>query len=413
MSISVIIVIVLLLSFAVSGIAQRLGFARPGRCGVEYLVLGVLLGPRASGIISSEAVATLTPFFSVVLGLVGFRAGLLLHGPSRSLRRAVPGVIAALFVGAAVTGLTLWALDGLGLDISRPHWFAIELGAIAMTANETLVRYSAERFGARGAVADLLVSTAAAMNVVAVLAFGATLAVSRAATLTDPLGLGELEWFLLCIGLGLVTGLFHNFFVAKDEGEDRQFLAVVGVLLFGSGIAYALGLSPLFVTVIAGYLVGASRSEGGGLAKMVERLEPPLEVVLLFALGILLEPMWGLSWAIVVLFPVARIAVLLIAAWLGLRIVPGPRVTRPGRALVGVGILGVAIGLDFALANREASALVIYALIAALVVTDLFAMPALRQVLADAGELHVVPAVMDAGQPPTAEPPAPPTEAAP
>lgn len=392
MTVSVIIVIVLLLSFAVSGIAQRIGLARAGRCGVEYLLLGVVLGPRMTGMIGSSAVATLFPFFSVVLGVVGFRTGLLLHGPSRSLRRAVPGVVSALFVGASITGLTLWAVDGLGLDISRPHWFAIELGAVAMTANETLVRWSADRFGARGAVSELLVSTAAAMNVVAVLAFGATLAVSRAATNADPLGLGGFEWFLLCIGLGLVTGLFHNFFVARADGDDRQFLAVVGVLMFGSGVAYALGLSPLFVTVIAGYLVGASRPEGGGLAKMVERLEPPLEVVLLFAMGILLEPMWGASWVIVALFPIARVLMISFGVWLGLRVVRAPRVVRPGSALVGVGILGVAISLDFALVNREASALVINALIAGLVLTDLIAVPALRHVLADAGELHVVPA---------------------
>lgn len=396
MSISFVLVLVLILGFLVSRIVENLGLARPGRSGVEYLALGVLLGPRVSNFITETTVATLTPFLSVVLGVVGFRMGLVLRMPGlpgdspengQSPRRyAIPGIVAGLFVGAAVTGLTLIAVDLLALDIDRPQWFAIELGAIAMTANETSVRAIASRLGARGPVSSLIASMATSTNVMALLAFGAALSVARASSGAGPSGV---EWFLVSVGIGLGQGLLYHLFVSKNEGEGSQFLAVVGVLVFGSGVAYALELSPLFVTILGGLVVGAVLDPADQLGRVIERLEMPLEIVLLFSAGVLLEPLEGLGWALVLAFPIARLAAFGLGGAIGVRVVRKlPKIRGSGNALMGLGILTVAMAVNFALVNREAASLVTNAVIFGLLLTDVLAVPALRQVLADAGELH-------------------------
>ncbi len=394
MSISLVIVLALALSFAFARVAERYGLTQPGRSGVEYLLLGVILGPHVSAVVDRSALATLAPFFSVILGVVGFRMGLLLHGPSRTWRSAGPGVLTAVFTGATVTGVTLLAQELLELGSSTSHWFAVELGAIAMTANETAIRYRSGRLGARGPVTDQLFATAAAMNVTAVIFFGAALALARGDAPLPGFQPGGVAWFGVSLLVGGATGFLHHWFVQKNEGEDKQFLAIVAVLVFGSGIAFALGLSPLFVTIIAGILVGRSTPVGDPLHRMVDRLEAPLEVLLLLAVGLSLAPLTGSGWFLVVAFPLVRLLAVRIGARFGHR-------SGMGRGLAGVGVLSVAIALEFVLlggaegsaleAAPSSGALVVNAVILSLLVTDLLAGAQLRAVLADAGELHLVP----------------------
>lgn len=397
--------------------------------GIEYAVIGVLLGPLMPwGLIGEDTLLSLDLLISLLLGLLGFTVGLHAREALRRFDHFLAGSVAALLialvVGLTVLGLLQW-IEPAYLDDPAPLlaipvwtdgarlyqlwaandalWLALTLGAAAAIASSTAIRAATERWQAEGPPVVLLHDLASAGHVIAVLLFGFALAGDRAIDAADNYGLSLVEWSLLIGAAGGITGLLFMIFIGGAEDDLRLYLATLGVVIFAAGIGAALGVSPLFVNMVAGLTVAATSVHGDRLRVNLDQLHRPASILLLVFAGIAWRPVTGWLWLIPVAYLLTRVGTRLLASrWAVSTFVHGVELRRVGGGLIGQGSLAAAIALSYAQGHPERGALVLTAVLLPMLITDLFAVRTLRGVLANAGAIR--PRAKLAREPSTTEP---------
>lgn len=353
--------------------------------GLEFVVLGLAMGPQLLGVISEEMIAILQPIVSFALGLLGFLLGLSIRHRFQSGWAAAAICSAVIVAGSVGAGLTL-GINLSGISIVEPFWLALALAAMAAVSSERCIDLVCATVGARGPVTDLLHAIARISSVVAVAGFGCALAFFRA---SDAFDLSRAEWLLVAVAVGAVCGILYRLFIGRDHSEELTFLATIGVVIFASGLASGMGMSPLFVNMIAGLTVAALSTRADELSAQLDRLEPPLEVAILVFGGLLWSAPAGVGWLVAAAWVALRLGSLLFAPALALRLTStGEATPRIGHGLFAEGPLVMAIAVNFAQISPPAANVALTAAILALFVTDILAAGALRRVIADAGEIR-------------------------
>jgi Kef-type K+ transport system membrane component KefB len=405
------VVLAFLASRLLHGYAERVGLVS----GIEYAVVGVLIGPQMPwSLLDADILLSLDLLISLLLGLLGFMVGLHAREALRRFEHFLAGSLAALAVavavGLAVLGLIQWIepvyladpvpmieipvwADGTYLyqlyAADDALWLALTLGAAAAIASSTAIRATAKRWKAEGPPVVLLADLAAAGQVIAIMLFGLALAGDRAIDAADSYGLSLVEWALLIGAAGAVTGLLFMIFIGGAEDDLRLYLATIGVVIFAAGIGAALGISPLFVNLIAGLTVAATSAHGDRLRKNLDSLRRPVSILLLVFAGLAWRPVGGWLWLIPAAYLLTRVGARLLATrWAVSTFVHGVELRRVGGGLIGQGSLAAAIALSYAQGHPDRGHIVLSAVLLPMLVTDLFAARTLRRVLANAGAIR-------------------------
>lgn len=396
MSLTLSLVLVVVFAFLVSRTLHRYAPQVLTLWSLEYLLIGFVVGPMGVGLLGRQELEVLQPFMSLTLGLVGFALGLPLRRRVARLSHFAFGVLAALGVifltAFAMRPVLGWLAPSVRGDSQL--WLLLALGAAAAACSAEIIDSTRSALKARGPTTSLLRSFAVATNVTAVCVAGFGLAMARAQDGSGRLGLSEPTWLLGSAGLGLALGILFWLFVG-DEGEEHQertFLATVGVVVFASGLASAIGISPLFLNALAGIVVSMlPRTERLNVA--VARLQRPALIILLIFAGALLQLKLSLLLVVPVIYAVVRYIVLRISTAVVSRAVPRLRVVpRFGEGVVAQGAIAAAIALNFAQINPELADVVLPIVLLGLVLSDIFSIDGLRRVLTDAGEVgHAEP----------------------
>ncbi len=383
--------------------------------GIEYVIVGVLIGPMMPwGLIDEDTLVSLDLLISLLLGLLGFMVGLHAREALRRFEHFLAGSVAAvtiaMTVGVAMLGLLQW-LEPAYLDDPAPMleipvwtdgsrlyqiwaanealWLALTLGAAAAIASTTAIRAATERWQAEGPPVVLLRDLASAGHVIAVLLFGLALAGDRAIAAADNFGLSLVEWALLIGAAGGITGLLFMIFIGGAEDDVRLYLATLGVVIFAAGIGATLGVSPLFVNMIAGLTVAATSVHGDRLRSNLDQLRRPVAILLLVFAGIAWRPVAGWLWLIPLAYLLTRVGTRLLASrWAVSTFVHGVELRRVGGGLIGQGSLAAAIALSYAQVHPARAHVVLSAVLVPMLLTDLFALRTLRSVLANAGAIR-------------------------
>lgn len=383
--------------------------------GIEYAVVGVLIGPMMPwGLIDEDTLLQVDLLISLLLGLLGFIIGLharvALSRFENFLAGSVAAVAVALVVAVTLLGLIQWLMpvylydsepilaipvwtDGARLyqiwAADEALWLALTLGAAGAIASWTAIRSVTERWQAEGPPVVLLEDIASAGQVIAVLLFGLALAGDRAIAAADGYGLSLVEWALLIGAAGGITGLLFMIFIGGAEDDMRLYVATLGVVIFAAGIGSALGVSPLFVNMVAGLTVAATSAHGDRLRTNLDQLGRPLSILLLVFAGIAWRPVAGAMWLIPLAYLLTRVGMRLLASrWAVSTFVHGVELRRVGGGLLGQGALAAAIALSYAQGHPEHGHLVLSAVLVPMLITDLFAVRTLRRVLANAGAIR-------------------------
>jgi hypothetical protein len=419
LNITLLLVLLVVFSYGVGHLVARYASRFLVFSGAEYLLVGVLIGPQiAPRLLSEDALARLQPLVSLLLGLVGFSFGVFASRNTRRLDAALAGVVSALavvlVVGGALTALAVWLVPVdeatssfvirrtlvvsrgwiVELYASSEHlWLGLGLGAAAAVGSSMSLELTMQLLRARGRVLDFLRVCATASQITAVVLLGLGLAAARGAETAGRLGIGVTQWALAAAGAGIACGLLFSLFIGRESDAPRIFLAAIGCVIFASGIGSALGISPLFVNLVAGVVVAATSPHSVRLREELGRLRHPLLVLLTIFAGAMWVPASGLLW----LFPVAYIALRFLArraatslaATIFLR---SPlRASRPGLGLLGQGTLAIAIGVNYAQRFPDQAPIVLTTVLAATLLFDGLSVRWLRRVLLDAGEVDAIP----------------------
>lgn len=415
MNLTLLLVLVVIFSFAIGHFLTRYASRFVTLSGAEYILVGVLIGPHFPWkLVSDAAIVKLGPVFALLLGLVGFVIGLRGHARDRRLDVALVGYVSALLVlltvAAAALPVLRWLkpVDEASADFvvnwvvlrawgylvevhfAATHlWVALGLGASACVASPMLVSSMRARSAASGRVTALLESTARASQVLAALVLGFVLATARATEAAGRFSLTVAEWELAAVGLGVVSGLLFGLFVGRENEPSRIFLATIGLVTFASGVGAALGISPLFVTLLAAVTVSITSRDAERVHHQLERLQHALFVLLMIFAGTLWDPVRGWAWALPVGYVLLRFVARRVWTAVCNKLFLEERVAtrRLGNGLLSQGTLAVAIGMNFAIRFPEFASLILTTVLVGTLLSDLFSMRSLRALLADAGEL--------------------------
>ncbi len=395
----------LILARYLSHIARFSSFSVTG--GI-YVLLGLILGPGVANVMDEAALTALTPLVSLLLGVFGFGLGLSVQGRFSSWQNSFTGIL-YWFVVAAFVGVTFWLLSGF------TPWFptltvglCITLAALSSAASVHQLDVLTVAWKANKDVMNRLITFALLGELMAVLAFGFNTAFLRSSdrVVEGIRQLTTVEWLAASAVIGALIGLLFTTFVGDEENQPKLFLTSVGSILFASGIAVGLDVSPMFVNLIVGVVVGLSSSHARSLREAASRLEHPASVLLLVLAGALWRPEWTIELgACIVLYLVLRIAALNLAnvAMTGFQNHSELRkVFGPGLAMQGT--FSMALVLDFAQHQPDTANFMLSIMIIAFLVEGLFAPLFLRRSLLDLGAISAWIDAEDASSSPDLEP---------
>ena len=274
-----------------------------------YLVAGVLIGPYALGRLNLpvgfhtlEAVEGLNLMSDVALGFIAFAIGnefrlsaLKKTGKQATIVGIVQGLVAALFVDAALIGLHFILGDKL------PISSAITLGAIATATAPAATLMVVRQYKAKGKLTDILLPVVALDDAVGLVVFAVSFGVARA------LGSGAIDLVsvlvnpALEIALSLVLGAVMGEILTQMEklfnsNSNRLSMTIVFVLLtvaiskaeFHIG-RVTIGFSSLLVCMMLGTIFCNRCILSGDLMEKTDAWTAPLYVLFFVISGAELE----------------------------------------------------------------------------------------------------------------------------
>ncbi len=274
-----------------------------------YLVAGVLIGPYALGQLNLpvgfhtlEAVEGLNLMSDVALGFIAFAIGnefrlsaLKKTGKQATIVGIVQGLVAALFVDAALIGLHFILGDKL------PISSAITLGAIATATAPAATLMVVRQYKAKGKLTDILLPVVALDDAVGLVVFAVSFGVARA------LGSGAIDLVsvlvnpALEIALSLVLGAVMGEILTQMEklfnsNSNRLSMTIVFVLLtvaiskaeFHIG-RVTIGFSSLLVCMMLGTIFCNRCILSGDLMEKADAWTAPLYVLFFVISGAELE----------------------------------------------------------------------------------------------------------------------------
>lgn len=360
--------------------------------GAEYILIGFILGPTLTNVLTPEIMVKLKPLVELLLGLLGFGLGLRLKDMLGSLTTLPAKLFLVLVVSLCMAGATFGLSSTPLLAMNKEAWgLAATLGAIACVGATYQLEIFERAWKVKGKTLDQIRSFAVMGDVCAVLIFGGVAAYLRSQQIAFE-GirlLTPVEWLVASGFVGLLCGVLFITFIGKERHEPRLFLASVGSIIFASGLAMGLSVSPLFINLVAGATVGALSQDEDTLHEAMLRLEHPTQVLLFILAGATLTPMMGWAWLLLPAYLLVRLLSLRAGAPMSASMLPSPPpATKPFvLGLVGQGAFAVALAMDFAQLQPQNASIALSVTLAASIVQNMASAPLLRRALIDVDEI--------------------------
>ena len=249
-----------------------------------YILSGLILGPSVLNIITGDVYNSLGFVNELALGILAISVGTELHrNMIKRLGRdlTILSVANTLLSFALTTAFTYF----LGLPIT----YALVLGALSMTVSPSGVVSMVKETRARGEMTQTLLGLVAFDNLITIIVFGIVVAFVTSVGNTDANNLTLiLSVFLDIIFAGLIglgVGLFVAFFIRQMLPNDRLLVIIGAAILFNSGIATVLTLSPILINIVAGATITNLTNRRGLVSEVISRMELPIFVVFLTLAG--------------------------------------------------------------------------------------------------------------------------------
>lgn len=259
---------------------------------IEFLALGVLVGPHALGLVERNVVEQFSPLVQTALAWFGLVVGLdfgRIGGQRVPTRQVLLGVGLAAFAGVSVTlavyALLQWVkLPYLGS--SQLALFAGGVGAVLAETSRSAIGWVTARHGARGKLSDLLGVIASADDLVPITAIGVLFAYAphHEVRLLVP----GAAWVGITALIGVVIAVVTAILLRGAAGY-QVWGALTGTVLLALGCTGRFGLSPMFGTFVLGVALAGLAPNGRALRRLVIPTERPVMLPLLLLAGARLD----------------------------------------------------------------------------------------------------------------------------
>jgi sodium/hydrogen exchanger family protein len=321
--------VVILLSLVGARFSFSTEITAPGprllfRTGTHFLLLGLLLGPQALGLLSLQSLEQLFPLTALGLGWVGFLFGLQLdRNTLRQFSRKLhvvaygQGLLAfGVFAGMAWMGLRAFGVAERPWTIMA--WAAAATACVSAPAGIAMI---SSNYLVRGPVRNLLFFVSSVDAIVGIIALQLIYAVYHSPGSFPSIGeVSPLFWVATAVGLGVLCGIIFLWLTRFRPSAEELVLYLMGSSAFAAAAALRLHVSPLFVCVIMGAVVANLSRDHRRVFAAVHAWEKPIYLVLLILAGALLDVTNPLIWPLALGYVVVRAVAKFSGAWVATKL---------------------------------------------------------------------------------------------
>jgi Kef-type K+ transport system membrane component KefB len=376
--------------------------------GLEYLFLGILIGaPFLNWINSSfaldfpillspESSLQLKPVIALIIGTVGFTTGLKLRFKDYSdlnrerLRLALTDVIfTTLILFFIFFGIFRYFFAEL-LTFNEALANALVIGTTASTYSYSVLQILKNKFHIEGPNYKSLLFSSSISNIISIILFGMLFSIVHQGVPKN-LDITITEWFVINIVIGIVIGILFFIFLEREENENKLFLALMGIIIFTSGVAYYLNFSTLFISLIMGIFIANTSKVFKRIEATLEKLEHPFYVIILIYAGSILSVTdWFIWGAGLGLYLILRMNVKNFNGWFAYQASYDKTAFSPtiGKGLNSQGMIAIAMALNFIQVYENVFSITIFSvIITAVIVNEFLSIKWTRDVLIDLNEI--------------------------
>lgn len=335
-----------------TALGPRLLFAT----GTHFLLLGLLLGP-VFGLLTPVVVGQLQPLMALGLGWIGLLFGLQLDRtqlgkfPSSYLIFTVVQALItfALFAGA---GFLVFGIIGelrSGVDVAL-----LATAATAAVSAPAGIALIGRTFRVDGELTRFLFYVASLDAVVGIVALQLTYSVFHPMSTPVAAGFSWVVWLVAATAAGVIFAIFFLWLTRPKPEGDELTLFLLGLVVFEAGTALYLAVSPLYVCMITGAVIGNLSPLRRRVYAMLQQWEKAVFVILLILAGSLLGASSWLALPLGVAYLLVRGSAKYAAGWAARAAIPLP-FRPPGAAGLGLlpqGGISIAMALSAALTYR-------------------------------------------------------------
>ena len=330
--------------------------------GLAFVFLGLTIGPTGLRILDETVLEQLRPIVLISLGWIGFLFGVHLEG--KRLARISTRLWLVILGESSLTLLLVLAATVFFFvptffhesfyDQRWPAMLTMAVGA-AGTAPGTVFLLTS-RHGFPRPLDQVLRLVATLDDLPGLLVFGLLFAWWP----TRPIGPLETAagflWTLLYLPLGLLLGFLLKSTATLAHREQTHFLAVLGTIAFGAGLAARLQLSPLVLGTVAGAAFANTAGKKETIYELLARSEHPIFVLFMILVGCQWTFQSGHLVGLTALYLAARLLGKLLGGAGGALVMAAPerRYYLGGLGLLGQGGMAVAMAIDYARAYPSA-----------------------------------------------------------
>jgi hypothetical protein len=337
-------------SILVGGRALK-GFGLPS--GTEFLILGIVAGPRVLGVISGAALKTFEPVTVIALSWTALGFGLDFGDaegrritPKRLVFGSLCGLGTLLVVGGAAAIAAYIATPLRGRDLLI---LALGIGSVGSGTTRHAIRWVAERYRAKGEVVDLVTDIAESDDIAPLLALALIFAFG-----SPPSGVTiDWPWWLSLsstLGIGCVLGATCSALTDAEARPTERWGLLLGAALVGVGASMRLGQSPLSAMFLMGLTMSVLSRGRNELRAMLDVSERPVMLPALVLAGATVAYPALRHFGVVLVVALGARVVAKLCIGLGSKAYITPNASRSlGLALLPSGILTITIGLSCAL----------------------------------------------------------------
>jgi len=279
----------------------------------SYIIVGIVCGPFAFNLLSTDVVESLQIFDDVALSIIALIAGgemriAVIRARKAAFASVIAGQTLFAFLGAiAVVYLLRGQLGGLPADARGLLAVGLMLGLVTVARSPSTTIGVIAEARAKGPMTEVLIGVTVLLDVLVLIL--AAFIIPASEMLVDPAKSFSLEFvqglggeILGSITAGLCFGLLIGVYIRWIGGYLPIFLIAVG--LVGSAVCRRYHFEPLLAFMIAGFVVENYSSLGERLIRGLERSAFPVYVIFFAISGAAikldaLREMWLLALIIV------------------------------------------------------------------------------------------------------------------
>ena len=348
--------------------------------GMEYILIGMLLGKLGLNILDPKTIFDLQPFLIFGLCWIGFMFGLQFE--IRLLKSLPRYYFSIAFIQSLVTFLCVFCVIYLAVWLFIPLPLPLRLiialasGSMAACTAQSAVAIINKNYTIKYRnLLDLLRYISGVDGIFALLFFTFGTAALTGLnggefSLIEPLG-----WLFLSAFAGIMPGLILIILSRTRFSPSEYMVFILGTILFCGGLAFQLNAFPLVSGFVCGIITANLCRHRLRALSIVVRSEKTIYIILLIMIGAVLEVDTTFPVFLIGLYFVVRIGGKVAGIYTATRVLR-PRYPVPatfGLSFIAEGGLAAAIVLDISLLYPDAARILIPVLVFSLFLNELIA----------------------------------------